>query len=168
MSESETVGRNEPCPCGSGRKYKRCCGIHASPKLTTLAEATNSSNDVKQNPIPNGLPDMPGMEGVDQNMMLQFAQSMQRLPKGQLQRFQSLVQKAMHGKDVSREFSALEQNLPVELQQMLFSMQQMQKQAEGNKETPISTDTSITENSDSKPAQSKFAKLWNKLLISKK
>ena len=19
------VGRNEPCPCGSGRKYKRCC-----------------------------------------------------------------------------------------------------------------------------------------------
>ena len=20
------VGRNEPCPCGSGQKYKRCCG----------------------------------------------------------------------------------------------------------------------------------------------
>src|SRR5258706_15656101 len=20
-----TVGRNEPCPCGSGKKYKRCC-----------------------------------------------------------------------------------------------------------------------------------------------
>ena len=20
------VGRNEPCPCGSGRKYKKCCG----------------------------------------------------------------------------------------------------------------------------------------------
>jgi len=19
-------GRNDPCPCGSGRKYKRCCG----------------------------------------------------------------------------------------------------------------------------------------------
>jgi len=19
------VGRNEPCPCGSGRKYKKCC-----------------------------------------------------------------------------------------------------------------------------------------------
>jgi preprotein translocase SecA subunit len=23
---SEKVGRNDPCPCGSGRKYKRCCG----------------------------------------------------------------------------------------------------------------------------------------------
>ena len=20
------TGRNEPCPCGSGRKYKKCCG----------------------------------------------------------------------------------------------------------------------------------------------
>jgi SEC-C motif-containing protein len=23
---STKVGRNEPCPCGSGRKYKKCCG----------------------------------------------------------------------------------------------------------------------------------------------
>jgi uncharacterized protein len=23
---SEKIGRNEPCPCGSGKKYKRCCG----------------------------------------------------------------------------------------------------------------------------------------------
>ena len=22
----QNVGRNNPCPCGSGRKYKRCCG----------------------------------------------------------------------------------------------------------------------------------------------
>ncbi|NLN36086.1 MAG: preprotein translocase subunit SecA [Candidatus Cloacimonetes bacterium] len=22
------VGRNDPCPCGSGKKYKKCCGIH--------------------------------------------------------------------------------------------------------------------------------------------
>lgn len=22
------IGRNEPCPCGSGRKYKRCCGMN--------------------------------------------------------------------------------------------------------------------------------------------
>ncbi len=24
--EKEKVGRNDPCPCGSGNKYKRCCG----------------------------------------------------------------------------------------------------------------------------------------------
>ena len=25
----KTVGRNEPCPCGSGKKYKQCCGKNA-------------------------------------------------------------------------------------------------------------------------------------------
>ena len=25
----EKVGRNEPCPCGSGKKYKQCCGKNA-------------------------------------------------------------------------------------------------------------------------------------------
>lgn len=24
--EAPKVGRNDPCPCGSGRKYKKCCG----------------------------------------------------------------------------------------------------------------------------------------------
>jgi hypothetical protein len=27
--------RNAPCPCGSGQKYKRCCGRQASPVLQT-------------------------------------------------------------------------------------------------------------------------------------
>jgi uncharacterized protein YecA (UPF0149 family) len=25
--EYPAAGRNDPCPCGSGRKYKRCCGL---------------------------------------------------------------------------------------------------------------------------------------------
>ncbi|MFN8640511.1 MAG: SEC-C metal-binding domain-containing protein [Candidatus Binatia bacterium] len=24
--ESPKVGRNDPCPCGSGKKHKKCCG----------------------------------------------------------------------------------------------------------------------------------------------
>ena len=24
--ESAKVGRNDPCPCGSGKKFKKCCG----------------------------------------------------------------------------------------------------------------------------------------------
>jgi hypothetical protein len=24
--EAPKVGRNDPCPCGSGKKYKKCCG----------------------------------------------------------------------------------------------------------------------------------------------
>jgi hypothetical protein len=26
LQRSEKVGRNDPCPCGSGKKYKKCCG----------------------------------------------------------------------------------------------------------------------------------------------
>lgn len=25
ITGKEKIGRNEPCPCGSGKKYKRCC-----------------------------------------------------------------------------------------------------------------------------------------------
>ena len=28
-NKSEKVGRNDPCPCGSGKKYKQCCGKNA-------------------------------------------------------------------------------------------------------------------------------------------
>ncbi|WP_035599403.1 SEC-C metal-binding domain-containing protein, partial [Halomonas salina] len=24
--EGPKVGRNDPCPCGSGKKFKQCCG----------------------------------------------------------------------------------------------------------------------------------------------
>jgi tetratricopeptide (TPR) repeat protein len=39
---SKKVGRNEPCPCGSGKKYKRCCeskkGIRLSDKLAFVKD----------------------------------------------------------------------------------------------------------------------------------
>ena len=27
--KSAKIGRNDPCPCGSGLKYKQCCGKNA-------------------------------------------------------------------------------------------------------------------------------------------
>jgi len=29
VRETPRVGRNDPCPCGSGKKYKKCCGANA-------------------------------------------------------------------------------------------------------------------------------------------
>ena len=29
IAHSEKIGRNDPCPCGSGKKYKKCCGKNA-------------------------------------------------------------------------------------------------------------------------------------------
>ena len=28
VKKGQKVGRNAPCPCGSGKKYKKCCGMH--------------------------------------------------------------------------------------------------------------------------------------------
>jgi preprotein translocase subunit SecA len=28
VTKGKKTGRNEPCPCGSGKKYKKCCGIN--------------------------------------------------------------------------------------------------------------------------------------------
>lgn len=36
--------RNEPCPCGSGRKFKKCCGARAQP--TPAATARESEGEV--------------------------------------------------------------------------------------------------------------------------
>ena len=30
VREGPKVGRNDPCPCGSGKKYKKCCGSASS------------------------------------------------------------------------------------------------------------------------------------------
>ena len=26
IDDEDRIGRNDPCPCGSGKKYKKCCG----------------------------------------------------------------------------------------------------------------------------------------------
>jgi hypothetical protein len=41
--QTQSIGkqfpRNAPCPCGSGEKYKRCCGTGAPPVLNTVGHA---------------------------------------------------------------------------------------------------------------------------------
>lgn len=35
----ENIGRNEPCPCGSGKKYKKCCGAKEAVSITQVIES---------------------------------------------------------------------------------------------------------------------------------
>lgn len=28
VRQEQKIGRNDPCPCGSGKKYKKCCGVN--------------------------------------------------------------------------------------------------------------------------------------------
>ena len=36
--KSVKTGRNDPCPCGSGKKYKHCCAGKADNSATQLAQ----------------------------------------------------------------------------------------------------------------------------------
>jgi hypothetical protein len=40
MPEIMKAGRNDPCPCGSGRKYKHCCLLKETASVTDLHEQT--------------------------------------------------------------------------------------------------------------------------------
>ena len=54
-------GRNAPCPCGSGRKYKRCCGHGGSSelRLVDVSEAGSSAGSARRATISraNGVKD---------------------------------------------------------------------------------------------------------------
>ena len=40
-TNTEKIGRNDPCPCGSGKKYKKCCLVN---KEEREAEAKRRSD----------------------------------------------------------------------------------------------------------------------------
>lgn len=112
---SETA-RNSPCPCGSGKKFKRCHGVDAAPKLSAAAPMDPARLAAAGGGMPGFDPSQ--LNEAQRAQMGQIAQAMQRLPRGQLQRLQSIMQRAMAGKDVSREAQEFERLLPPELQDM--------------------------------------------------
>jgi len=48
---TEKTKRNDPCPCGSGKKYKQCCISKSRPKtLKTIKASVIQSGATKQPP----------------------------------------------------------------------------------------------------------------------
>lgn len=55
----ETPGRNDPCPCGSGKKYKKCCGLlggASAPGAGSAAGGAPVRPPVGMGSLPGGLP----------------------------------------------------------------------------------------------------------------
>src|SRR5947208_1551038 len=52
------VGRNAPCPCGSRKKYKRCCG-RTSPNQPRATVSKSGGNTTTAEISPAGLPGQP-------------------------------------------------------------------------------------------------------------
>lgn len=118
---AEQLGRNEPCHCGSGKKFKRCHGVGAAPKLSAPAPKTEATA-TGANPMASMMGGMDPSQ-MDPEMTKKMQAMLQRLPRGQLIKLQSIMQRAMAGKDVSRESMEMERLLPPEFTQMARAMQ---------------------------------------------
>lgn len=120
-NSAPSLGRNEPCHCGSGKKYKRCHGVSAAPKLGVPKNAID----------PSAMGSMGGFDPsqMDPQMMKQVGNALKRLPPAQMQKLQSLMQRAMSGQDVSKESADFEKMLPPDLMQMLQAMNPMAQAA---------------------------------------
>ena len=77
------VGRNDPCPCGSGVKSKLCCGVRRGPSESELAKAFLVEQRRASSPalrrVVNGVDDLIGLyaavaelPGVDRSCQLRL------------------------------------------------------------------------------------------------
>ena len=48
-----TVGRNDPCPCGSGTKFKKCCAARGGTTTVGLTAAIRMKGGVSYDPATN-------------------------------------------------------------------------------------------------------------------
>jgi hypothetical protein len=124
--EEKIVARNEPCPCGSGKKYKRCHGVDAAPKLGVpkwAATAGTEEGAPGAEGAPGGMPFDPSK--IDPAMAAQLRGALARMPRSQLAKLQSIVQRMASGKsgeDVARDAAELQRTLPPDLQQTFLAM----------------------------------------------
>ena len=48
-----TAGRNEPCPCGSGKKLKKCCAVKVATTAADLTAAIRMKGGISFDPSAN-------------------------------------------------------------------------------------------------------------------
>ena len=78
---SKKIGRNEPCPCGSGKKYKNCC---LGSKVDTVNQTTSK----------------PEKPDINMLAIMRFQQKLQDNPE-QLEQMGKQIEKSSGDKDIS-------------------------------------------------------------------
>lgn len=156
----KNVGRNDPCPCGSAKKFKKCHGENQSWQGHTKPETPAPEEDAGPAFDP---------AKMDLNWLAEFSSAIQRLPKGQLQQLQSLMQKAMSGKDVARELEELQRKLPSSVQELMSKSPELGAQLESAANGSSVRLTSLTDEQKTKLEEiqknnekSGLSKLWNR------
>lgn len=61
VRREHNVGRNAPCPCGSGKKFKKCCGtpptLHRDARFRHLSFRIPGTQKIRKQPPVSLLPD---------------------------------------------------------------------------------------------------------------
>jgi hypothetical protein len=162
----KNVGRNEPCPCGSGKKFKKCHGENEAWQGNVKPEAIAADGSADETNADSGMGGFDPSK-MDLTWLAEFSESIQRLPKGQLSQLQNLMQKAMSGKDVNRELEELQRKLPPNVQELLSKSPQLDAQLDTaqNSETPAAlTDEQKVKLQEIQKnnAKSGLSRLWSK------
>jgi hypothetical protein len=168
----KNVGRNEPCPCGSGKKFKKCHGENqewqgnVKPEVPALAtDGTEAAEGTQAN---TGMPSFDPSK-MDLTWLAEFSSAIQRLPKGQLNQLQFLMQKAMSGKDVTRELEELQRKLPPSVQELLSKSPELDAQLETASQSAGDAPVELTDDQRQKlqeiqknNSKSGLSRLWSK------
>ena len=48
IRKAKKIGRNDPCPCGSGKKFKNCCGANANGGAKSVAKANEENTSAEE------------------------------------------------------------------------------------------------------------------------
>ena len=56
------VGRNDPCPCGSGKKYKKCCEQKSYLQKKTMTKLSSGTDSTASKVA--SLSSQPGLGGI--------------------------------------------------------------------------------------------------------
>lgn len=77
----DKVGRNEPCPCGSGKKYKRCC--ESADRIQPASRTPDAQSKPTGTPTPAQVPPA-GLPGQQQHLITLFRFSPSSDPRNQI------------------------------------------------------------------------------------
>jgi hypothetical protein len=162
-NQFKNVGRNDSCPCGSGKKFKRCHGENTPWQGNEPTRDVAATGDAEEAAAPQFDPSK-----MDLAWLAQFSSAIQRLPKGQLQQLQAIMQKGMQGKDVTRELEELQRRLPPSVQELLKKSPEIEKQLEAASEG-AGDQAALTDEQRTKLAEiqknnekSGLSRLWNR------
>ena len=107
---TESIGRNESCPCGSGKKYKRCHGVGAPPKLS-VPKIPEEQRELLES-----------YNAMDPAVRKEMMQAFRSMPKDQLRKLQSISQRMLNGESLEAELAEIQNLLPADFQQKMMGL----------------------------------------------